>query len=135
MQPPTRPRAQNFLRAVLGDPNSRVDLERHLISIDSTLDSCEGPGPVDDHRRVRRGTRFEWVMPHTYRKTVATMLHRRGLSARTIADQLGDARVSMTQDVYMGRRAVDQAAAAVLEGISPSHDGDDQPPAVLSVVV
>ena len=74
MQPPTRPRAQNFLRAVLGDPNSRVDLERHLMNIDSTLDSCEGPGPVDDHRRVRRGTSFEWVMPHTYRKTVATCL-------------------------------------------------------------
>jgi integrase len=88
-----------------------------------------------DHRRVRRGTPFEWVVPHTYRKTVATMLDRQGLSARTIADQLGHARISMTQDVYMGRRAVDQAAAAVLEGISPSHDGDDQPPAVLSVVV
>jgi hypothetical protein len=42
----------------------------------------------------------------------------------------------MTQDVYMGRRAVDQAVAAVLEGISPrGHDGDDEPPAVLSVVV
>ena len=50
-------------------------------------------------------------MPHTYRKTVATMLDRQGLSARTIADQLGHTRVSMTQVVYMGRRAVDQAAA------------------------
>ena len=50
-------------------------------------------------------------MPYTYRKTVATMLDRQGLSARNIADQLGHARISMTQDVYMGRRAVDQAAA------------------------
>jgi hypothetical protein len=42
----------------------------------------------------------------------------------------------MTQNVYMGRPAVDQAAAAVLEGISPTgHHGDGQPPAVLSVVV
>ncbi|HVD17231.1 MAG TPA: tyrosine-type recombinase/integrase [Propionibacteriaceae bacterium] len=81
------------------------------------------------------GRRLSGWCPHTYRKTVATMLDRQGLSARTIADQLGHARISMTQDVYMGRRAVDQAAAAVLEGISPSHDGDDQPPAVLSVVV
>ena len=63
-----------------------------------------------DHRRVRRGTPFEWVVPHTYRKTVATMLDRQSLSARTIADRLGHARISMTQDVYMGRRAVDQAA-------------------------
>jgi len=85
-----------------------------------------------DHRRVRRGTPSAWVGPHTYRKTVATMLGRQGLSARTIADPLGHARISMTQDVYMGRRAVDQAAAAVLEGISPlGTDGDDQPPAVV----
>jgi len=70
-------------------------------------------------------------MPYTYRKTVATMLDRQGLSARNIADQLGHARISMTQDVYMCRPTVDQAAAAVLEGISPpGHDGDDKPPAV-----
>ena len=60
-------------------------------------------------------------MPHTYRKTVATMLDRQGLSARNIADQLGHARISMTQDVYMGRRAVDQAAAAVRKA---SHHRD-----------
>lgn len=165
-----------------------VDLERHLINIDSTLVRVKGQGLLikrpkttssirvlrvplwlveilrerrvrdpesqgavfldsvgghrdpnnveRDHRRVRHGTPFEWVVPHTYRKTVATMLDRQGLSARTIADQLGHAPISMTQDVYMGRRAVDQAAAAGLEGISPpGHKGDDRPPAMLSVVV
>lgn len=71
------------------------------------------------HRTVRAGTGFEWVVPHTYRKTVATMLDQSGLLARTIADQLGHARISMTQDVYLGRRAVDQAAAAALEHLSP----------------
>jgi integrase len=89
-----------------------------------------------DHRAVRAGTPFEWVVPHTYRKTVATMLDQQGLSARTIADQLGHARISMTQDIYMGRRIVDQAAALALEGLSESNDnGDDEPPAALSVVV
>jgi integrase len=43
------------------------------------------------------------------------MLDQQGLSARTIADQLGHARSSMTQDVYMGRRVVNQAAALALE--------------------
>ena len=38
-----------------------------------------------------------------------------GLSARVIADQLGHARPSMTQDVYMGRKAVDARVAAALE--------------------
>ena len=66
-------------------------------------------------RRVRSDTEFEWVVPHTYRKTVATMLDQTGLSARTIADQLGHSRISITQDVYMGRRAVDESPAAALE--------------------
>ena len=33
-----------------------------------------------------------------------------------MADQLGHARPSMTQDVYMGRKAVDPRAVAALEG-------------------
>lgn len=37
------------------------------------------------------------------------------LSARLVADQLGHARPSMTQDVYMGRRAVGSQAAQALE--------------------
>ncbi|MHB8187766.1 MAG: tyrosine-type recombinase/integrase [Dermatophilaceae bacterium] len=66
-------------------------------------------------RRVRTDTELEWVFPHTCRQTVATMLDQTGLSARTIADQLGHSRISMTQDVYMGRCAVDESAAAALE--------------------
>ena len=45
-----------------------------------------------DYRKVRAGTAYEWVVPHVYRKTVATMLDQGGLSARTIADQLGHSR-------------------------------------------
>jgi hypothetical protein len=46
----------------------------------------------------------------------------------------------MTQDVYMGRRAVDPAAARALEGMVPDdgdHDGDeeegDDPPMAVGV--
>lgn len=49
---------------------------------------------------------FEWVTFRTFRKTVATMLDDAGLTARQIADILGHAHPSMTQDVYMGRGAV-----------------------------
>jgi integrase len=45
-------------------------------------------------------------VPHSYRKTVATMLDQGGLSARMIADQLGYSRISMTLDVSMGRKAL-----------------------------
>jgi integrase len=89
-----------------------------------------------DYRRVREGTGFEWVVPHVYRKTVATTLDQGGLSARMIADQLGHLRISMTQDVYMGRRAVDGSVASALEALlDVDESGDEHPaPAALSVV-
>jgi integrase len=86
-----------------------------------------------DFRMVRDGTRFDWVVPHTYRKTVATMLDQVGLSARTIADQLGHSRISMTQDVYLGRRAVDQAAATALQELILESGPDEHPPGLQSV--
>jgi integrase len=66
-------------------------------------------------RRVREGSDFDWVKTHTYRKTVATLLDGSGASARMIADQLGHSRVSMTQDVYLGRRAANAANLVALE--------------------
>ncbi len=81
-------------------------------------------------RRARLGTDFEWVKPHTYRKTVATLLDSKGATARMIADQLGHSRISMTQDVYMGRRAVAPEVAEALGtldldiGASTSANGD-----------
>jgi len=56
-----------------------------------------------------------WITSHSFRKTTATILDDAGQSARQIADQLGHARPSLTQDVYMGRRAKNPAAAAALE--------------------
>lgn len=78
-------------------------------------------------RAVRSGSSMEWVTSHTFRKTVATLLDQGGSSARLVADQLGHARVSMTQDVYMGRQAVDGSAAAALErlGSEPAAEGND----------
>jgi integrase len=48
---------------------------------------------------------YEWVTSRTFRRTVATLLDDGGISARQIADVLGHAWPSMTQDVYMGRKA------------------------------
>ena len=81
------------------------DLVLFLVGIGCRLgEAVTGDGPVfprrgggyrdsqnveRDFRAVREGTGFAWVVPHTYRKTVATLMDRGGLSARTIADQLG----------------------------------------------
>jgi integrase len=81
-----------------------------------------------DLRNARGSENFAWVTSHVFRKTAATTLDRAGLTARQIADQLGHAKVSMTQDRYLGRRTVDGAAAAALDQahrLASEDDTDD----------
>jgi integrase len=68
-------------------------------------------------RRALDRADFGWVTSHSFRKTTATILDQSGLSARVIADQLGHARPSMTQDVYMGCKLVDGRAVEALEDV------------------
>lgn len=67
-----------------------------------------------DLRAVFDEAGFEWVTSHVFRKTVATRLDAAGQSARQIADHLGHRNPSLTQDVYMGRRVTNAAAATIL---------------------
>ena len=55
------------------------------------------------------------VTSHSFRKTVATLIDDEGLSARIGADQLGHAKVSMTQDKYMSRGRVHTQVAELLD--------------------
>ena len=71
-----------------------------------------------DLREAFAAAGFEWVTSHVLRKTVATLLDHAGLSARVIADQLGHAKPSMTQDVYMGRHASLVGTAETLEALA-----------------
>ena len=68
-----------------------------------------------DWRRVREQLGVPEVTTHSFRKTVATLIDDRGLSARIGADQLGHARPSMTQDVYMARGKVHTQVAEALD--------------------
>jgi integrase len=67
---------------------------------------------------------YGWVTFRTFRKTVATLLDEAGLTARQIADILGHARPSMTQDVYMGRGQVSRAGG---RGLGHRVKGPGQP--------
>lgn len=69
---------------------------------------------------------LEWVTAHSWRKTTATILDSSGATARMIADQLGHSRVSMTQDVYLGRRVGDVMVLKALEGADPRRAGDEK---------
>jgi integrase len=64
------------------------------------------------------------VTPHVFRKTCATILDEAGLTARMIADQLGHSRPSMTQDVYMGRKAPNPMVVRALDEASPDPRED-----------
>lgn len=70
-----------------------------------------------DLREAFDGAGYPWVTSHVYRKTVATLMDIAGLSARAAADQLGHAKVSMTQDNYFGRQVARTGAADVMESI------------------
>lgn len=73
------------------------------------------PANVRRELREARGKEaLAWITSHSFRKT-ATILDEAALSACLVADQLGHSRPSMTQDVYMGRRAVDSQAAQALD--------------------
>ncbi|WP_270887561.1 helix-turn-helix domain-containing protein [Pedococcus sp. 5OH_020] len=58
---------------------------------------------------------LSWITSHNFRKTTATILDEAGQSARAIAHQLGHARPSMTQDVYMGRGPTNPGAAEAIQ--------------------
>jgi integrase len=66
-------------------------------------------------REVREALGLPEVTSHSFRKTVATLIDDSGLSARIGADQLGHARPSMTQDVYMNRGQIHTEVADVLD--------------------
>ena len=66
-------------------------------------------------REARGSGEFAWVTSHVFRKTCATLLDEGELSARQIADQLGHAKVSMTQDNYLGRRLTSRRTAEALD--------------------
>jgi integrase len=78
-----------WLVAILREPRER-DRESAGAVFPDSIGAHGDPNNVErDHRKIRKGTPFAWVVPPTYRKTVATMVDRQGLTARTIADQLG----------------------------------------------
>jgi integrase len=70
-----------------------------------------------DLRQAFTNAGFDWVTSHVFRKTVATVMDQAGLSSRAAADQLGHAKISMTSDVYCGRKVLVTGAAAALEAI------------------
>lgn len=82
----------------------------------SSVGTCRDPDNFNKQwRKVRDGLGVPDVTSHSFRKTVATLIDDGGLSARIGADQLGHAKVSMTQDRYMRRGKIHAEVADLMD--------------------
>ena len=75
------------LRRIVNNPEQIWDQSNSANAVRAALDASE----------------LSWAVPHTFRRTVATLLDQANLPIARIADQLGHADVSMTARVYLGR--------------------------------
>ena len=105
-------------RSVVGGQPGRLALDAELggerpVAVQPPL-LRRAPEGLGHDTRLQEVGDYEWVVPHTFRKTAATRLDEAGCTARQIADHLGHARPSTTQDLYMGRGVACAEAARVL---------------------
>jgi integrase len=82
------------------------------IDLDNTPDLL---AQLEDAAQPAESDRLAWIRSHALRKTTATALDQAGQTARQIADQLGQAKISITQDTYLHRQPANPAAAQALE--------------------
>jgi Phage integrase family len=101
---------------VAASPQRRPDCQHSTIVFPSTAGTWRDPNNFGrEWRRVRDELGVPDVTTHSFRKSVATLIDDRGLSARVGADHLGHSKVSMTHDVYMARGKVHTQVADVLD--------------------
>lgn len=107
-----------FATEMLTARRSRDFWGHHPMIFPSTMATWRDPDNFDKQwRRVRDDLGFPTVTSHSFRKSLATMIDDAGMSARVGADQLGHAKVSMTQDIYMRRGKVHAEVAALLDRV------------------
>jgi integrase len=71
-------------------------------------------------RAIRTGTGLEWVTPHAFRKTVATMIEREA-NSKDAAAQLGHASESMTETYYVMKTHLAPDLTRILEKFAPTE--------------
>jgi integrase len=96
----------------------RSDDQREILDAESVtghlLDHSRAPScNRDAGGTVRDELGVPEVTSHSFRKSMADLIDGDGLSARVGDDQLGHAKISMTQDKYMSRGRVHAEVAAL----------------------
>jgi integrase len=75
-------------------------------------------------RRARTDTGLEWVTPHTFRKTVATLINKEA-NTKSAAAQLGHAAEQVTKKHYIQQPAVAPDSSDILEQLGGSRPAPD----------
>ncbi|GAB1813793.1 site-specific integrase [Mycobacterium sp. MUNTM1] len=95
--------------------HSRPYLGEQAMIFPSTAGTWRDPNNFRKQwRQVRGDLGVPDAKPYSFRKAVATLIDDEGLSPRIGADQLGHAKVSMTQDRYMSRGSIHTEVAELL---------------------
>ena len=79
------------------------------------------PRAASRGRRLRKDTGLDWVTPHTFRKTVATLISER-VDADTASQQLGHSSPAITREFYISKPAIAADVAHVLEELARPKD-------------
>lgn len=68
-------------------------------------------------RQIRKDTGLDWVTPHTFCKTVATLISKR-VDAQTASQQLGHSSPAITREFYISKPAIAADVAHVLDELA-----------------
>ncbi|GAA1608591.1 site-specific integrase [Leucobacter chromiireducens] len=100
---------------LLGRRRDRLEGQTNLL-FPTPLMKLRDPSNTQREIRDRReDLGYPELSTHSFRKTVATMLDAAGLSARDIAEYLGQANPSITQDIYMAKQTGSKKAAETMQ--------------------
>ena len=76
-------------------------------------------------RQARAETDLEWVTPHTFRKTVATLIDKEA-DTKSAAAQLGHASEEVTDTYYIAKPVLAPDVSEILEQLGADRGDDDR---------
>jgi integrase len=83
--------------------------------------------PTRPPDQARADTSLEWVTPHTFRKTVATLIDKEADTDRAAA-QLGHGSKEITKKHYIDKPALAPDSSDILEQLGASQPTTDREP-------
>jgi integrase len=131
----TTPKTDHGLRTVVLPPFAVAALkERRAATPPNPLDAVFATRNGTWHqlsnierrwRQIREGTGLDWVTPHTFRRTVATVIAQR-LGADAAAGQLGHSSATITRQFYIAKPDIAADATDALGALAPAATAGDE---------